>query len=247
MDKVIKTAAGLFIIIFILSVSMVSYTVFVENAYRESLTSAYIYTCTISTDSVLSNVTLFIPVPSYRTGSSPIIERFSVRGIDGIPSEWKTTLIGSKKGTYVEIKTPVLAPVQNRTTGNGSAIELSLSTVSPRLIDTRDPEENDAVFHPMQDIRQVDCPATVVGATNKSACYTYQSSIYADYSAIPSARVTISSDITGKNTWKIFEPAENEYRASISAQMSGDHHGWTVAKGFLETGIGSYNPPFLLP
>lgn len=247
MDKVIKTAAGLFIIIFILSVSMVSYTVFVENAYRESLTSAYLYTCTISTDSVLSNVTLFIPVPSYRTGSSPIIERFSVRGIDGIPSEWKTTLIGSKKGTYVEIKTPFLVPVQNRTTGNASAIELSLSTVSPRLIDTRDPQENDAVFHPMQDIRQVDCPATVVGATNKSTCYTYQSSIYADYSALPDAWVTISSDITGKNTWKIFEPAKNEYRASISAQMSGDHHGWTVTKGFLETGIGSYNSPFLLP
>jgi hypothetical protein len=145
------------------------------------------------------------------------------------------------------IITPVLAPVQNRTTGNGYAVELSLSMVSPRLVDTRDPQENDAVFHPMQDIRQVDCPATPVGATNKSACYRYQSSMYADYSALPDARVTIRSDITGKNTWKIFEPAENEYRASISVLIFGDHHGWIAAKGFLETGIGSYNPPFLLP
>ena len=99
----------------------------------------------------------------------------------------------------------------------------------------------------MQDIRQIDCPATLVGATDKSACYNYQGSIYADYSAFPDARVTISSDITGKNTWKIVEPAKNEYRASISVLMFGDHHGWTAAKGFLETGIGSYNSPFLLP
>lgn len=247
MDKVIKTATGLFIIIFILSVSMVSYTVFVENAYRESLTSAYVYTCTVSTDSILSNVTLFIPVPTGRTGSSPIIERFSVRGIEGIPPEWKTTLIGSKKGTYVEIKTPVLAPVQDRTTRTGSGIELSLYAISPRVIDTRNPQENDAVFHPMQDIRQADCPATLVGATDNSACYTYQGSIYADYSAPSDARVTISSDITGKNTWKIFEPAENEYFASIRVLMFGDHHGWIAAKGFLGTGIGSYDPPFLLP
>jgi hypothetical protein len=95
----------------------------------------------------------------------------------------------------------------------------------------------------MQNIKQADCPATQVGVTSTSACYIYQSSIYADYSALPDARVTISSDITGKNTWKIFEPAENEYRASISVLMFGDHHGWIAAKGFLETGIGSYNPP----
>jgi len=245
MDKVIKSAAGLFIIIFVLFVSTVSYHAFGEKAYRESLTSTYSYTCTISSDSVLSNVTLFIPVPSYKTGNSPVVERFSVRGIEGIPPEWKTTLTGSNKGTYVEIKTPVIAPVQNGTTKIGYAIKLSLHATSPRLVDTQNPQGNDAVFHPMQDIQTVDCPATVNETPGKGVCYGYLSTVYADYSAPPDARVMISSEIIGRNTWKIFQPAENEYRASISVLMFGDHHGWIAAKGSLETGIGSYDAPAL--
>jgi YbbR domain-containing protein len=63
MDKIIKNAAVLVIIIFVLFVSIASYNAFVEKAYRESLKSSYSYSCTISTDSVLTNVTLFIPVP----------------------------------------------------------------------------------------------------------------------------------------------------------------------------------------
>jgi hypothetical protein len=246
MDIVIKYAGGLLIIIFVLFVSIAAYHAFVEKAYRESLTSTYSYTYTISTDSVLSNVTLFIPVPSRSTGNSLIIEQFSVRGIEGIPVEWETTLIGSNKGTYVEIKTPVIVPVQTGTIKNGSIIELSLHMTSPRLVDTQNPQDNDAVFHPMKDMRIVDCPARVNDTTGKGACYSYVSTVYADYSASPNARVTISSDIIGKNTWKIFEPAENEYHAAISVLMFGDNHGWITAKGFLETGIGSYNAPFLL-
>jgi hypothetical protein len=247
MDKVIKSAAGLFIIIFVLFVSIAAYHAFVEKAYRESITSTYSYTCTISTDSVLSNVTLFIPVPSRTTGNSLIIERFSVRGIEGIPLEWKTTLTGSNKGTYVEIKTPVIAPVQNGSTKNGYTVLLSLHTTSPRLVDTQNPQDNDAVFHPMKDMKMVDCPATANGTTGKGACYSYVSTVYADYSASPDARVTISSEVVGRNIWKIFEAEENEYRASISVLMFGDQHGWITAKGFLETRIGSYNAPFLLP
>lgn len=246
MDKVIKYIAGLFIIIFFLFASIAAYHAFVENAYHESLTSTYSYTCAISTDSVLSNVTLFIPVPSRTTGNSLIIEQFSARGIDGIPVEWKTTLTGSNKGTYVEIKTPVISPVQNGTTKNVHTIELSLNITSPRIIDTQNPQDNDAVFHPMKDMRMVDCPSTAVDTTGKGACYQYVSTVYADYSASPDARVMISSDIIGKNTWKIVEPAENEYRASISVLMFGDNHGWIIAKGFLETGLGSYNAPFHL-
>jgi len=247
MDKVIKIVSGLFVIIFLLFASIASYHVFVENAYRESLESTYSYSCAISTDSVLTNVTLFIPVPSGKTGNSPVIERFGVRGIEGIPPEWKTALTGSNKGTYVEITTPVIAPVLNGTNKNGYAVELSLHTTSPRLIDTRDPQGNDAVFHPMQDVRKVDCTTTTSSTTGKGACYTYLGSVYADYSASPDARVTISSEVAGRNSWKIFEAEENEYRASISVLMFGDQHGWIAAKGILKTGIGSYNDPVLHP
>jgi hypothetical protein len=243
MDKVIKIVSGLFIIIFVLFASIASYHVFVENAYLESLKSTYSYTCTISTDSVLTNVTLFIPVPADKTGNSPVVEQFSIRGIEGIPPDWKTALTGSNKGTYVEITTPVIALVLNGTNKNGYAVELSLHTTAPRLIDTRDPQGNDAVFHPMQAVRKVDCTTTASSTTSKGACYTYLGTVYADYSASPDAQVTIRSEMVGRNNWKIFEAEENEYRASISVLMFGDQHGWITAKGILETGIGSYNAP----
>jgi hypothetical protein len=247
MDNVIKSASGLFLIIAVIFVSIVSYTAFMENAYRESLMSTYSYSCTISADSALSNVTLFIPVPAGSTGNSPVVEWFSAHRIGGIPPEWKTTLTGSNKGTYVEIKTPVISAVQNGTLKNGYAIELSMHAISSRLIDTQNPQEHGAVFYPMQDVRTVDCHNSVNGTNGTRACFSYVIPVYADYSASPDTQVTISSEMTGRNTWKIFGPAENEYRASFSVLILGDHHGWIAAKGSLETGLGSDDAPFHLP
>jgi hypothetical protein len=245
MDKIIKIAAGLFIIIIVLFVSIASYNAFVEKAYRESLKSSYSYTCTISTDSVLTNVTLFIPVPSDTAGNSPIIERFSVRGIEGTPPTWKTTLVGSNKGTYVEIKTPVISMVRNGTGKNENLIQLSVEIIAPRIISTGSPQDNSVLFRPVQDLAKTECGDGTDARTQKGVCYDFVTPVYADYGSSPDARVTIHSEIVGRNEWKIFDPAKNEYRSSISVVMVGEQHGWTRANGFLKTGIGSYDTPAL--
>ena len=59
MDKIIKFTLGFFVLILILFVAVGSYTSYIDTTYRNSLTGTYVYTCTITTDSVLSNVTLF--------------------------------------------------------------------------------------------------------------------------------------------------------------------------------------------
>ena len=245
MDKIIKIGAGLFIIIIVLFGSLVAYNGFVEKAYRESLKSSYSYRCTISTDSVLTNVTLFIPVPSDTAGNSPIIERFSVRGIEGIPPTWKTTLMGSNKGTYVEIKTPVISTVRNGTGNNENPIQLSLEIIAPRAVSTGSPQDNIALFRPVQDLTKTECGDGTVARTEKGVCYNFVTPVYADYGTSPDARVTIHSEIVGRNEWRIFDPAKNEYHSSISVVMVGEPHGWTSAKGFLKTGIGSYDNPAL--
>jgi hypothetical protein len=245
MDKIIKIAAGLFIIIIVLFGSIASYNAFVEKAYRESLKSSYSYTCTISTDSVLTNVTLFIPVPSDTAGNSPIIERFSVRGIGGIPPTWKTTLMGSNKGTYVEIKTQVISRVGNGTGNNENPIQLSLEIIAPRTITTGGSQDNIALFRPVQDLIKTGCGDGTDARTEKGVCYNFATPVYADYVSSPDARVTINSEIVGRNEWRIFEPAKNEYRSSFSVVMVGEQHGWTRATGFLTTGIGSYDTPAL--
>ena len=62
MDKIIRISLGLFVVILVVLVSVVSYQVFVEKAYLTSLSSTYSYTCNITTDSTLSNVTIFLQV-----------------------------------------------------------------------------------------------------------------------------------------------------------------------------------------
>jgi hypothetical protein len=245
MDKIIKIAAGLFIIIIVIFSSLAAYNGFVEKTYRESLKSSYSYRCTISTDSVLTNVTLFIPVPSDTAGNSPIIERFSVRGIEGIPPTWKTTLMGSNKGTYVEIKTPVISTVRDGTGNNENPIQLSLEIIAPRAVSTGSPQDNIALFRPVQDLTKTECGDGTVARTEKGVCYNFVTPVYADYGTSPDARVTIHSEIVGRNEWRIFDPAKNEYRSSISVVMVGEQHGWTSAKGVLKTGIGSYDNPAL--
>jgi hypothetical protein len=243
MDKVIKITVTVFIVIFVVFISVFAYNAFVENAYNRSLVSTYAYRCSISSDAMLTNVTLFIPIPVNNAGNSPIVERFSVREVNGLPPEWKTTLLGSNKGTMVEVKTPLINPVQNGTTGTNYTIELIINASSPRLIDTRTPLVNDAMFRPVQDLRTIKCPDATSGGTGKGNCYSFSTAMYADYTSSPTTRVMISSEVVGRNEWKIFEPAFNEYRTSISAFIIGDHHGWVASKGSVGTGVGSYDVP----
>ena len=64
MDRIIKITISLFVIILVSFVATAGYTAYVEHAYRSSLSSTYSYTCTITTDSPLTNVTFFLPVPA---------------------------------------------------------------------------------------------------------------------------------------------------------------------------------------
>ena len=85
MDKIIKITLGLFIVILVAFTATAAYNAYVETAYRNSLASTYSYTLTLTTDSRLDNVTLFIPVPDNRAGNSPIVEQYSSHQIPQIP------------------------------------------------------------------------------------------------------------------------------------------------------------------
>ena len=71
MDKIIRITLGLFIVILAAFTGILTYTAYTEIAYRNTLTGTYTYSCTITTDAPLYNVTLFIPVPVDRNGQFP--------------------------------------------------------------------------------------------------------------------------------------------------------------------------------
>jgi hypothetical protein len=245
MDKIIRITIGLFLAVLIVFVASVGYTIFVDNAYRTSLNSTYSYSCSITTDSVLSNVTFFIPVPANPQGNSPVEGRISAKDITGLPGDWETTLYDTGKATLVKITASKISPPGWNGTATPYTIRFSANVRSPKVIDTRTPLTDDAVFRPVQGVKDVACPQDTGAGTGSPRCIEYLTSIYASYSADPNASLSISSRIIGRNEWKIFEPHYSEYRNTIDVLMFGDNHGWTTTKGWLESGIGFNDAPII--
>jgi hypothetical protein len=245
MDRIIRISLGLLMVMLVVFVSVVSYQVVVEKAYLTSLSSTYSYTCTITTDSTLSNVTLFLPVPADPSGNSPIVAQFSAHAITGLPEDWTATLYDTGKATMVRIATPLITPPAGTIPEKPYTILLSSEMKSDKVIDTREPIHNSALFRTVRDLQQVSCPPDGSEGKGTPQCYRYLTSLYADYQAPSDASVTITSTLTGKNSWKIFEPRSNEYNSSISLLMSGEHHGWSTMKGTLTSSIGIYDAPLI--
>jgi hypothetical protein len=243
MDKIIKITIGLSIVILVAFVATVSYTGFVDQAFRTSLSSTYSFSCTITTDSRLSNVTFFIPVPADRNGNSPIVNRFSAQDIEGLPADWKVTLFDTGKATVAKITTPAIIPPPETNPSHPFSIRLSINTDSDNMINTQAPIEEGVMFHTIQNLQKVECAVKSNAVIGTPVCYQYLVPVYADFQAPMNSSVSITSALQGKNSWKIFEPQFNEYQADIGVLMFGENHGWTVMKGTLESNRGTYTVP----
>ena len=243
MDKIIRISLSLLIVILIAFTSMVTYQAFVKSAYLNSLSSTYSYTCTITTDSTLSNVTLFIPVPEDPLGNSPIVARFSAHAITGLPYNWTATIYDTGKATMVKITTPAITPTAGTSPAKPFTITLSSEMQSDKLIDTREPIKNSAMFQPVRELQPVACPAAGSAVQENPRCYRYVTSLYADYETAPGASVNITSTVVGRNSWNIFEPGSNEYTTVTSLLISGSHDGWVTMQGTLTSGTGTYDTP----
>jgi hypothetical protein len=243
MDKIIKISLCLFIVILIVFTSVVAYQVATETVYLNSLTSTYSYKFTITTDSKLSNVTLFIPVPADPRGNSPIVAGYSARNIAGIPDDWTVTLYDTGKATMVRVVTPAINTLAGTGDANPFTLTLSSDIKSDTIINTREPVNKSAMFYPVRNLQPVTCSPAVPAGKETPQCYRYSTSLYADYEAAPDASVNVTSAIVGKNSWKIFESGSNEYVTATSLQMTGSRHGWETMTGTLISGIGSYDTP----
>ena len=160
MDNVIKFTLGLLLVIIIGFTATFGYTSYVGHAYTTSLTRTYSYHCTITTDSVLTNVTFFIPVPADLSGNSPVIAQISAKNIVGLPQGWQATLYDTGKSTYVKMTTLSVNPPAGTTADSPYAINISVDVTSSKLIDTISPIDHAAVYRPVQDIHDVSCPVT---------------------------------------------------------------------------------------
>ena len=239
MDKIIQITVSIFLIVLVGFVAMISYNGYVETAYRESLTGTYSYTCTITTDSPLTNVTLFIPVPSDRAGNSPMVSRFSAETMPGVPRDWNTALFDTGKATLLKVSVASITLPQGSGPAQPLTISMTSDTADKVAVNTLDPVANGVMFRPVQDLVQTSC-TDVSSGSSKAACYTYTTAVYADYRAAPDANVTFTSTVRGRNSWQVFGPGSNDYKAEIHLVLTGEHHGWATAAGTLAVGRGDY-------
>lgn len=242
MDSVIKTTLCLFIVILGAFTGIITYNKYVDTAYRSTINSSYTYTCTITTDAPLTNVTLFLPVPADTAGNSPIVSAYSSHTVTGIPPGWKTTLYDTGKATMVKVEAAAVMPPEGTNTPGSYKITFTAQTAGRTAIETKDFGEKGAMFRPVQDLQTAACPPGLTGGN--ISCFSYNTSLYAEYSTAGSTTVTITSVVSGENTWTIFGPRSNGFRADISSVLRGPNHGWTVAAGTLYSGLGNYEPPF---
>lgn len=241
MDTMVKICLGLIILIAAAFTGITSYTGYTETAFRNTITGTYTYTCAITTDAPLYNVTLFIPVPADNTGNSPMVSGFSNRAMSGVPADWETTLFDTGKSTLLKVTTPAIIPPDGTSVQHPHTITISSETSSRTPIDTRNPVEKSAMYRPVQDLKEHPCPPG--SADTGTRCFTFTTSMYADYTTAEETTVRIVSNISGTNTWTIFEPYSSEYYARISAGLEGGNHGWTILEGVLSSGTG----PDILP
>jgi len=241
MDRIIKITLCVFIVLFAPFAGMLAYTAYTGFAYRTTLTGTYTYSCTITTDSPLYNVTLFIPVPVDGNGNSPMASEFSNRTMQGVPPDWETTLFDTGKSTLLKVETPAIVPPEGTTASRPYTITFTSETASRSAIDTRDPVEKSTMFRPVQELGESACTQGPAGGSAR--CFTYTTAVYADYQASAGTTVTITSAVTGKNTWNIFGPHSNEYHTDISTRIEGENHGWAVFAGRLSSGTGTYDIP----
>lgn len=236
MDRTLGTIIGILIIVFAAVAAMLAFTAYTDYAYDRTLSGNYTYLCTVTTDAPLYNVTLFIPVPVDAAGNSPTAAAFSSRTIGGVPADWEMILLDSGKSTVVKITTPAIIPPKGTTAGHPFTTTLTSEDTARAAIDTLDPVNGSAIFRPVQALKENACP----GGGGDARCFTFTTSAFAEYSTAADTTVTITSAITGRNSWKVLEPASNEYHAEVSISMKGAKHGWETMDGELTSGSGTY-------
>lgn len=237
MDRIIKITLGIFLVLLVIFVSITSYGLLVNYLYKSSLTSTYTYSCTIQTDSPITNVTLFLPLPVSPSGASPVVEQAGKVDITGLPDNWKAVIYGADQATFLKITGPVIG-----SSGVPASITLNLNVKTQDIINTRSPMEDGVIFRPVESARKTVCPL-VSNVSYVPECSQYTTTVFASYESTESGTVTIHAYLDGVNAWKIFEPDYNEYRNSVDATFSGNTIGWTKASASLESGMGSYAVP----
>lgn len=224
--------------------------------YEKTYGNKYHYRITIESDSILHNITLFVPLPVFE-GESRIGNEI-IAGNASKPDNWDCSIVETEHGKMLKIRVdnisygplspPPLPEVPPPPTGakpsNVNAPEYvqhvphfnvsdSLSVnVDAYYINTINPVGNEPLLSPRYNVTKLSLD-----------CYEYESCIYLDYTtSSPTATVRISVSMDGTNEWyyrqgDVLKSGGNTYIDSVNIILSEKQHGWHVASGELDENL----------
>jgi hypothetical protein len=241
MERTLFRVLVVLAVVSVIFLAAISLTLYMEIAYRATLSSTYEYQVSITSDATLENVTLYIPIPARGPEASAVLLGIGAGNLLGLPKGWNTSLIGTEKFTMLEVTAREIAssPI-------GRPYLLSINPVVHGPIDTRNAGTGDLVLVPAAERTPVVCGNMDSQASPEMRCELYQGSTYADFTAPGNVHLSIFSFLTGRNTWDVFGPSSNEYQDGLQVSFSGATRGWHTGEGILVTGIGDYGIEFWL-
>jgi len=242
MERTLSVVLAVLAAVTLVFLAIFSLSAYAALAYRATFTGTYEYRVSISSDTDLGNVTLYIPIPARGAASSEILERIGSGGLEGLPLGWGTSLIGTEKFTLLEVTTPELAA-----TPVGEPYLLSADARAGSTIDTRSPETGGLVLEPGAGMTPISCGNIDPQASPRMRCVLYRGSVYADFTSARDPHLTIFTFVTGRNDWDVFGPSSNEYQDGLQATYVRDIRGWRLGDGILVSGAGDYSLDFWLP
>lgn len=239
MDRTLSVVLAILAVASAIFLAAISLTAYAGISYRATFSGTYEYRVSISSDTPLGNVTLYIPIPARGMGSSEVLEKIGSGGLQGLPAGWEISLIGTEKFTMLEVTAREMdaAPV-------GRPYHLSVDAPSDGGIDTRNPESGGLVLAPVVPTRPGVCGDMESGPSPGMRCEHYDGMVYADFTGPANARLTILTVVTGRNSWDVFGPSSNEYHEGLQVSFSGGERGWRTGEGIRASGIGDYGIDF---
>jgi len=265
MNKWLKVI-GAFTVFLVVLFALVEYQS--TKTYENSLMSNYRYDISITANSSLENVTLYLPIPVFANESA-----VGMVGGDyyNKPSDWNLSPEDTRHGLMLKIETTEIKPVYHslpiptpepewpeselpeeegqfaespeysKETPVLVPVDFGTSLKADHIINTRSPEGTEPLLLPKYKLRVSEKGPPVPPSEHTNPEYfEYESRVYAQYDSSPEAEVQILVSLSGSNEWWIYGCAYNEYSDRITTRLIGPQDGWSTADGYFSTGEGVY-------
>ncbi|MFB0522073.1 MAG: hypothetical protein ACETWD_11690, partial [Desulfatiglandales bacterium] len=220
MRRITKLAIGIIVVVLVVPGLWMYHS---HGLYEKSYRSDYYYQVTLRTDSILYNVTLYVPLPVIEDESR--IGDEIVTGNASKPDEWDCSIVETEHGKMLKISVEKIAPEfrslpvpiepgEEPKAVSEENVSDAFSRETPVLIpneiivqlpvdheiSTKNPMGNEPLLSPIYNLTQITCDFPYEQDTQVN-CYRYESRIYADYAASPNAEVSIYIELNGRNSW----------------------------------------------